>query len=85
MQGVVVHPGVRILAEVPERRERKRERSAAWEHVRCSEEQSARARARDGRGRRDTRVRGREREKAKEGTERGWAGDPLGALTSNGY
>ncbi len=27
----------------------------------------------------------REREKAKEGTERGWAGDPLGALTSNGY
>jgi hypothetical protein len=28
---------------------------------------------------------GREREKAQEGTERGWAGDPLGALTSNGY
>jgi hypothetical protein len=44
-----------------------------------------RARVRGTGGWRDTRVRERQREKAKEGTERGWAGDPLGALTSNGY
>jgi hypothetical protein len=61
VQRVVVHPGVRILAEVPERRER----SAAWEHVRCSEEQSAHARARDVRGLRVTRVRERERKRRK--------------------
>jgi hypothetical protein len=68
VQRVVVHPGVRIVAEGPERRERKRERSAAWEHVRCSEEQSARARARDGRGQGGQSSPGeREREKAKEG------------------